>query len=277
MEVYQAKMQEKELKDMNGKADITKVDIEKDETKPPRRFSPASILSELEKRGLGTKATRANILETLYDRNYITDPKSIRATALGIDLIKTLEKHSPVIIDEKLTRDMEKDMEAMRTAKKELDKKQESVLRKAKVAITAISEDFHKKEKEIGEELVKATDTSQKEQTELNTCPKCNKGILAIRFNPRFRRSFIACNAYPECKTTFSLPPGLIKKTDKICDKCGFPLLLRITAGKRPWMFCFNPTCPTRTEEGVFVKAKKDGDSKTEETNKEEASSTEEE
>ena len=39
--------------------------IEKDETKPPRRFSPASIISELEKAGLGTKATRANILETL--------------------------------------------------------------------------------------------------------------------------------------------------------------------------------------------------------------------
>jgi len=258
MQVYQAKLQEKELRDMNGKADIIKVDIEKDETKPPRRFSPASILSELEKRGLGTKATRANILETLYDRNYITDNKSIKATALGMDLIKTLEKYSPIIIDEKLTRDMEKDMEAIRVTKKELEKKQESILRKARVALTAISEDFKKKEKQIGEELIKATDTSQKEQTELTKCPKCEKGILAIKFNPRFHRSFIACNAYPECKTTFSLPPGLIKKTDKICDKCGWPLLLRITKGKRPWMFCFNPACPTRTEEGVFVKAKKD-------------------
>ena len=72
-----------------------------------------------------------------------------------------------------------------------------------------------------------ATDTSQKEQTELMKCSKCEKGILAIRFSPRFKKSFIACNAYPECKTTFSLPPGLIKRTDKVCD-CGFPLLLRI-------------------------------------------------
>ncbi len=275
MNVYETKLQEKEFKDMNGRADITKVDIEKDETKPPRRFSPASILSELEKRGLGTKATRANILETLYDRNYITDNKSIKATALGMDLIKTLEKYSPVIIDEKLTRDMEKDMEAIRVTKKELDKKQESVLRKARVAVTAISEDFHKKEKQIGEELVKATDTSQKEQTELTKCSKCGKGTLTIRFNPRFHRSFIACNAYPDCKTTFSLPPGLIKKTDKICDKCNFPLLLRITKGKRPWMFCFNPACPTRTEEGIYVKAKKDNESVSQEKEEEKEESEE--
>jgi len=268
MQVYEPSLKEKELKDMNGAADIIKVDIQKDETKPPRRFSPASIISELEKKGLGTKATRANILETLYDRNYITDNKSIKATALGIDLIKTLGKYSPIIIDEKLTRDMEKNMDAIRASKKELDKKQESILRKARVSLTEISEDFKKKEKQIGEELIQATDTSQKEQTELNECPNCKTGKLTIKFSPRFKRSFIACNAYPNCKTTFPLPPGLIKKTDKICDKCNFPLLMRIQKGKRPWMFCFNPTCPTRLVEGVYVKAKKEEVSEVKEDNK---------
>ncbi|MDP1729392.1 MAG: DNA topoisomerase I, partial [archaeon] len=154
MEVYSPSVKEKELKDMNGKADILNVEIEKDETKPPRRYSPASILSELEKRELGTKATRANILETLYDRDYISDNKSIKATPLGINLIQTLEKHSPIIIDEKLTREMEKDMDAIRIAKKDLEKKEESTLRKARVTLTDISEDFHKKEKKIGEELI---------------------------------------------------------------------------------------------------------------------------
>ncbi len=257
MEVYQAALKEKELKDMNGLADIEDVTIEKDETKPPRRFSPASIISELEKRGLGTKATRANILETLYDRNYVTDNKSIKATALGMDLISTLEKHSPIIIDEKLTKNMETDMEAIRASKKDLDKKEESVLRRVKVTLTEISDDFKKKEKQIGEELIKATDSSQKQQNELNQCPACKKGNLTIKFSPKFKRSFIACNAYPECKTTFPLPPGMIKKADKICDKCNFPLLIRITKGKRPWMFCFNPNCPSR-QEGSFAVAKKE-------------------
>ncbi len=66
---------------MNGKANIEKVKVEEKETKPPKRFSPASILRELEKRNLGTKATRANILETLYNRSYVKD-KSIRVTEL---------------------------------------------------------------------------------------------------------------------------------------------------------------------------------------------------
>ena len=252
MEVYEPKLQEKELMDMNGKADITKVEIEKDETKPPRRFSPASIISELEKAGLGTKATRANILETLYSRNYVEDQKSIRATPLGINLIETLEKHSPIIIDQKLTKDMERDMESIRTNKKDLDKKQELTLNKAKDALKKISEDFHKKEKTIGEDLNKATQAyykQQSEENEITECPVCKKGKLGIKYSPKNRRYFIACNAYPNCKTTFSLPPyGMIKKLGdgKLCDKCGLPLLMSLQKGKRPWIFCFNPNCESR-------------------------------
>jgi len=254
MQVYPSKMQEKELKDMNGLADIIKVEIEKDETKPPRRFSPASIISELEKAGLGTKATRANILETLYDRNYVEDQKSIRATPLGINLIETLEKYSSIIIDQKLTKDMEKDMEAIRISKKDLEKKQETILNKAEDALKKISDDFHKKERVIGEELNKATLAyykQQSEENEITECPACKKGKLTIKYSPRNRRYFIACNAYPNCKTTFSLPPyGMIKKLgeDKLCEKCGLPLLMSLQKGKRPWIFCFNPDCPSRAE-----------------------------
>ena len=89
---------------------------EEKQTQPPKRFSPASILSELEKRNLGTKATRANILETLYSRGYVNE-KSIKATPFGISLIETLEKYSPIIIDEKLTRSFEEEMESIVKAK----------------------------------------------------------------------------------------------------------------------------------------------------------------
>jgi len=254
MEVYQAKLHEKELKDMNGKAGITKVDIEKDETKPPKRYSPASLISTMEKLGLGTKATRANILETLYDRGYITDNRSIKATPLGINLINTLKAYSPIIIDEKLTRNMERDMESIQVAKKELEKKKIAILDKAKQIITKISEDFKREESQIGSELIKATDASIKEQNEISLCPNCKQGMLTLKYSPKFKRGFVACNRYPECKITFSLPPqGLIKKTDKICEKCGFPLLMSIRKGKRPWVFCFNPECPSRTENKTEV------------------------
>jgi DNA topoisomerase-1 len=258
MKVYDSRTAEKEIRDMNGIADILKVDIEADETKPPKRYSPASIISELEERNLGTKATRANIIETLYERNYIEDNKSIKATPLGINLIETLEKHSPVIIDEELTRNMEKDMDSIREAKKELEKKEETILKKAKEVLVNISKDFKKKEKEIGEDLLSAEKDYWKQQNQANElmeCPVCKKGKLTIKYSPKNKKHFIACNAYPECKTTYSLPPyGVIKKVlkdnqEKKCDKCGYPLLMCLRKGKSPWIFCFNEKCPSREAE----------------------------
>ena len=107
IEIYPIKIDEKNIPDANGEFEITKVRNEEKETQPPKRYSPASIVSELEKRNLGTKATRAAILETLYDRGYIRE-KSIEATPLGMSLISTIEKYSPIIIDEQLTRNFEK-------------------------------------------------------------------------------------------------------------------------------------------------------------------------
>ncbi|HDK41904.1 MAG TPA: DNA topoisomerase I, partial [Candidatus Pacearchaeota archaeon] len=78
MEIYPIKLIEKEIPDMEGEVKITDLRTEEKETQPPKRYSQASILSELEKRNLGTKATRASILETLYDRGYIRE-KSIQA------------------------------------------------------------------------------------------------------------------------------------------------------------------------------------------------------
>lgn len=266
MQVYITKLNEKELRDMNGKANITKVDIKEDKTKPPKRYSPASIVSELEKRGLGTKATRANIIETLYDRNYITDTKSIKATQLGILIIKTLAKHSPIIIDEKLTEEIEKDMEEMTTSKdkKDLDSKQKEVLELSKKTLENISEKFHKEEKEIGKELVKATEEAWKQEAienELTECPACKIGKLTIKYSPKYRRKFIACNAYPKCKTTFTLPPsGTFKKTDKLCEHCKFPILMSLKRGKRPWFFCFNPECKSRKDQEERKKQKQEED-----------------
>lgn len=252
LEIYPAKMKEEEIPTINGNYEIEEVVTEEDATKPPRRYSPASILSELEKRNLGTKATRANILETLYDRKYITDQKSIQATPLGIHLINSLKKHSPIIIDEKLTREIEEEMEDLQKSKGHSPKEQEIVLNKAKTALKKISEDFHKHEKEIGKDLVKATEELWKQEAKentLNQCPSCKKGNLIIKYSPRFKKSFVACSAYPDCKTTFNLPPGFIKKTEKNCEHCNFPIVMRVMRGKRPWFLCFNPNCPGKEEE----------------------------
>jgi len=248
MEIYPAKINEKEIPDLNGKVIITKVKTEEKETQPPKRYSPASIISELEKKNIGTKSTRASILETLYDRDYVRE-KSIEATPFGMSLITTLEKYSPVIIDEALTRHFEKEMNAIISLKKDQKVKEEKVINEAKVTITKIIKDMKKNEKKIGDELLKANDKvieQQREENKLTQCPICKKGDLRILYNKNFKRYFIGCSNYPECKNTYSLPPGLIKNQNKLCEHCQFPKLLRIQKGKRPWEFCFNSECESR-------------------------------
>jgi len=251
--VYKARLQEKELPDINGKKKIKEVKIEKKMTQPPKRYSPASLVSELAKRNIGTKATRAGIVETLYSRKYV-DGKSITATPLGISLIDTLEKYSPIIIDEKLTREFEKETDEILTAKKNLDEKEKKMIEKAEKTITTISDSLRKHESKIGKELLKANEDLRKHEQEMNTimtCPVCKKGVLRILFNRASHRYFLACSAYPECKTTFSLPPNsLIKREEnnKLCEKCGWPMLMAIRKARRPWIFCFNPDCETNKE-----------------------------
>lgn len=253
MAVYPAKITEKSIPDANGKIKIASSRTEEKETQPPKRFSQASIISELEKRNLGTKATRAAIIETLYDRGYVRE-KSIEATSLGMSLISTLEKYSPIIIDENLTRNFEKEMESLLGSKKSLPEKEEKIKNEAKEVIKKILGQFSKEEKKIGEDLMSAQEeerANEKERSKIMVCPQCRKGSLAITYSRKNRRFFIACNAYPECKTTFSLPPfGMVKKLDpeKLCEKCNFPLLMSLQKGKRPWIFCFNSNCETNKQ-----------------------------
>jgi len=252
MNVYPAKASEKEIEDFNGEVEIEKIRIEEKMTQPPKRYSPASIILELEKKNLGTKATRAMIIETLYERNYIQG-RSIQATTLGMKLIESMEKYSPIIIDENLTREMEKNMENIRSSKKDLEKKEKVVIEKAKETLTKISEDFKKNEKEIGEKLIEANDSYIKKERENNNleieCPSCKKGKLSIKFSQNFKSYFVGCSNYPECKQTYPLPAkALIKKSDQNCENCGWPKLISIKKGKKPWIFCFNKNCYSKNQ-----------------------------
>jgi DNA topoisomerase-1 len=248
LEFYPSKLKEEKIPDVKGEKEIIDSRTEQKMTQPPKRYSPASILSELEKRNLGTKATRASILETLYDRGYVKN-KSIEVTPLGFSLIDTLEKYSPIIIDKGLTRSFEDKMESIKEAKKDFKLKEKKIIDSAKKTITDIAKDFSKNEEKIGKELLQANldlREQQKIENRLTKCPVCNKGSLAITYSKKTRRHFVACDAYPDCKTTYSLPPnGVIKKTEKVCESCGFPILMRLSSGRKPWFFCFNRECET--------------------------------
>ncbi len=261
--VYLYKFEEVELRDFNGKVKIDEIKFIEKETQPPKRYSPTSLITMLEKKGLGTKTTRSIIVDILFQRGYL-DGKSIKATPLGMKLIEALEKYSPIIIDEALTRKMEEEMEAIQVSKdRNLINKEKEIVHKAENIIIDISKEFKIKEPEIGKELLQGLEHLRKEEQENNTligCPICKEGSLRILYSKKTQRSFVACSNYPKCTRTYSLPPNsLIRKSDKNCPECNFPMLLSIRKGKRPWQFCFNSECPSvkkRIEEWKENKAK---------------------
>lgn len=216
--------------------------IHEDATKPPKRYTPASLIKELESKNLGTKATRSSIIDSLYQRNYVQE-KAIEATQLGMKTIETLEKYVPEIIDEKLTRHFEEDMELIQEEKKD----GKDVIDEAKVELTKILKDFKKKEEGIGKELLEATRETQRIASTIGKCFECKEGDLIAR-RGKFGL-FIACNKYPACKTTFSIPShSSIKPTDELCPECKYYLILVFRKGKRPFKYCINKKCPKKLE-----------------------------
>jgi DNA topoisomerase I len=239
---------EEELPEVHkaDKLNVEKITLLNKETQPPPRYTEASIIKELEKRNLGTKATRSSIVDTLYQRGYI-DGRSMQATDLGIRTCSTLEKYVPEILDEELTRHFEMQMEEIRENKKQ----SEDVINEAKQVIIKIADGFKKQEDKIGEELKKANIETRDEMTTLGPCNACKSGLLQIR-RGKFG-FFAACNKYPDCQTTFSLPANaMIKPAKKQCEECNFPILLVIKKRKRPQEVCLNRECPGKKldEEG---------------------------
>ncbi|MFT4261320.1 MAG: DNA topoisomerase I [Candidatus Woesearchaeota archaeon] len=213
---------------------VKSISLDEKQTEPPKRYTPASLVSELEKRGLGTKATRADIVQSLFDRGYLNE-KSIQATELGILLIDVLEKYIPDIVDEALTKEIEDEMEKIREKKLT----PEQILDRAKDFLIKVLDKFKKHEKEIGSVFVEANKEDIDNATNLGKCVKCGEGNLKIRKGKY--GMFVACDKYPDCKTTFSIPKGvMIKPADKV-SSTGYPVVTVIARGKQPQELSINP------------------------------------
>jgi DNA topoisomerase-1 len=235
------RLKEDELPSINqgDVCDVEKIEKLDKETTPPKRYTESSLIKALEKENLGTKATRASIIETLYNRGFI-DAKAIRATELGIRTEETLEKHSPKIVEPALTRHFEEGMEKIRSG----ESKPEQILDESKKAVTEIVDEFNKHLKDIGEELLKANKETRNVMTFVGKCPKCKDGELFIR-RGKFGQ-FIACNKYPDCKTLYSIPQNLVRPTKELCESCGMPKVQIIKKRKGPQLACINPECPEK-------------------------------
>lgn len=231
---------------------IKSVEMLSKETQPPDRYSQGSIVKELEKHNIGTKTTRALILQTLYDRNYI-DGKSIKVTKLGMQVGGTLAKYVPDLVSEKMTRKFEKDMERVYQGKV----KREKVISEAKTVLQKIAKEFHENENKIGQILEKSILEMQEEMNTLGTCLKCGS-TLKMMYSNKTKKRFVGCMGYPKCNNIYPLPGfGFIKKTEKVCELCKTPIVLVIRKGMRPFNMCLDPQCKKKENWGK-KKAEKD-------------------
>jgi len=241
-----AQREEAELPNVNQGEEIEVVKIEpvEKQTTPPPRYSQGSILKEMEARNLGTKATRPQILQILYDRGYIVG-KSIEVTDIGINLINILEKHVPLIVSEELTRRLEEDCDLVQNGKK----KREEVLNEAKKIVTEICKEFKQKEKDIGRALTAALISSHEKQSTLGTCPKCGGTLRVFVMRGKGTR-FVGCENYKKgCSFSAPLPKsGTIIPTGKTCEHCNTPIIQVSRPGARPFRMCLDIQCPTKKD-----------------------------
>jgi DNA topoisomerase-1 len=200
----------------------------------------------MEELGIGTKATRADIIETLYNRKYTTDER-MEVTELGFDIIDILSKYAPRVISVKLTQELEKKMEQIQSN----SEKRENILLEAVQQLKPQLEQFNEKEGPIGEALSDAIKRARMQERIIGNCPNCGTGKLMILYSRKTRKRFIGCTNYFKgiCRMSFPLPQrGTAKPMGKNCGSCGWPLVRVHIRGRPPWRLCFNPNCPLKEE-----------------------------
>ncbi len=240
------------------KIDVNKLNLLAKETEPPHRYSPASIIREMERLNIGTKATRAEIVNNLVLRGYIQGTP-IEVSDLGLKTITVLQKYLPEIVSVELTRNFEEEID-------EIEKKKttsEKVLKEAEKELTSELSKFKLKEKEVGAALLVALNETNAAENIVGKCPACGKNLRVI-ISRASKKRFVGCEGYADgCRTSYPLPQiGLLKTTKEICKECGSPIVKIISKGKRPWQLCINPKC--KTKEGWNNKTKAVSESKTE-------------
>jgi DNA topoisomerase-1 len=224
--------------------DVNEVVNHAKETQPSKRYTQASIIREMERRSLGTKATRALIVQTLYNRGYIRE-RSIEVTKLGMSVIDTLSKHCPGIISESLTARFENEMETIEQGEISTD----SVVAEAQQTLTEMLHEFKENEEKIGQELAEASMETRSRAKEIGPCPKCGETLRFIT-SRRTGKRFIGCSGYSKgCRYSAPVPQsGKLSVARKKCTACGQPMISVYRTGKRPWSFCFNLECPLKKE-----------------------------
>ncbi len=214
-------------------------------TKPPPRFNPRSLLLKMEKEEIGTKATRAAIIQTLYNRKYLNGTGDFYVSDLGFEIIRVLSKYCPTVVYPEMTRLLESKMAAIQQG---IETKQ-NVLQNAIETLKIVTSELKKEEAAIGAELSQPLTKSKPKEKIVGNCPKCNDGKLVILRSKKTGKRFVGCTNYFEgnCNTAFPLPQkGTVKPLRSVCKSCGSPIVAVTLRTRRLWKLCLDPNCSSK-------------------------------
>jgi len=213
---------------------ISKITLKEDKTKPPNRYTHGSLIAKMEQLSLGTKSTRHEIINKLYNRKYIYGSPPI-PTSTAFAVVDSLVDCD--VVKPKMTAQLEIDMDAIAEGKKTLDETVKESREMLAVVMNSLEQDKDKIKASIKNAI--------REQNTIGACPKCGKALI-IRTSKKGKR-FVACTGYPQCSNTYSLPQkGGIYKTDKLCKTCNTPTVKVKLKGEKMWNLCLNPNCPSK-------------------------------
>jgi DNA topoisomerase-1 len=230
------------------------------ETQPPSRISQGKLIELMEERGLGTKATRADIIQKLYDRGYVfSNPPEPSET--GIAMYKAFKEHVPRMATPEMTAELEFDMDEIAAGKITKDE----VLSISREMLHGTTHDMQ----ERSEDLAKVIWAGMDEDKFIGPCKVCEEAgrkhedgspnrlrIIDMRGGKRFW----GCEGYnrddPEapdsCQNSGPLPGGMYElwKLEDRCSVCDVAprLTVKRRGPGRPWKLCLNDDCPTMVE-----------------------------
>jgi len=188
-------------------------------TTPPSRYTEASLIKELEAKGIGRPSTYASILSTIRQRKYVSlEKKSFLPTSLGMSVFRFLVERFNDIFNVKFTASMEDKLDEIET--------------KDIIWHSLVKDYYTQLQALIGKVDIKKEKESFKEETDI-LCDLCKSAKMMIKRNRS--GEFLACSAFPKCRNSKSFirdENGKIQIKEKVtlseaCPKCGNPLVER--------------------------------------------------
>ena len=226
--------------------EVSKTALDAKQTEPPARYSQGRLIQEMEKRGLGTKSTRASIIQRLYDVKYLkNDP--VEPSQLGMAVIDALTTYAPHVTSPDMTSQLESDMNLVAEGRES----QGEVVQHSRAILADLMEGLIEHKDDLGEAIADAVTADAK----VGVCPKCGKDLV-MKSSAKTRSSFIGCMGWPDCDVTYPVPQGRIEPIEGeagVCPECSAPRVKVHPFRSKPYEICVNPACTTNQEPDIKV------------------------